>query len=297
MQGSRSHDLFQDGRLYGICSMDPTVHLIQSSLIGRCRYVNLPISNQYHAFAESKEFKPEETTLQDGSKAYWLGSSKAQKVLVWFHGGGYNLPIDPGHFPFLFSVHQANPSVSVLVLGYTLAPHRTYPAQLREAVLLLSHLRSDLQLPASAISIGGDSAGANLALGVLSHLLHPHSEIPALDLGGQKLASCILVAPWATFDSEGWPSVQYNAHKDIVDVTMSDRWSASFLGAAKRDAYNEPLSLAADDPWWQGLDGMVRDICVICGADEVLVDSIRELVKRLQVSAVESIRHIGQRHQ
>ena len=49
------------------------------------------------------------------------------------------------------------------MLAYTLAPHATYPTQLREAVALLSTLISEKHIPPANISLGGDSAGGNLA--------------------------------------------------------------------------------------------------------------------------------------
>ena len=129
------------------------------------------------------------------------------------------------------------------------------------------------------MSIGGDSAGANLAVGVLSHMLHPHPEINPLKLEG-KLRAAILLAPWASFRTD-WPSSRYNANKDVVSAVAGDKWSQSFLGGKEPDEYNEPLT--AKEDWWEGLDGVVRDILVVGGGDEVLLDCIRELARRLEV--------------
>lgn len=47
-----------------------------------------------------------------------------------------------------------------------------------------------------------------------------------------------------------------------------------------RDGYNEPL--AAEEGWWAGLDGVVKEFLVCGGGDELLLDPIRELVRRFQ---------------
>lgn len=59
---------------------------------------------------------------------------------------------------------------------------------------------------------------------------------------------------------------------------MNDLWSESYLGGKKRDAYNEPL--AAEEGWWLGLEGVVKEGLIAGGGDEMLADVIRELGKR-----------------
>ena len=70
-----------------------------------------------------------------------------------------------------------------------------------------------------------------------------------------------------------------NAKKDVVTTAMGKKWSSTFLDGLPYDGYNQPLSVPA--AWWDGLDGMVRDILIVAGADEILVDCIVELAARL----------------
>ena len=229
----------------------------------------------YPHFAKTYGFQPSKVELSDGTKAYWFGNREAEKVILWFHGGGYNLHPDPGHLLYLNSL--ASEGIGVLMLAYTLAPQEVYPHQLRQAVELLRHVITKLDRHPQNVTVAGDSAGGNLALGVLSHLMHPHPEITPLRLPhNQKLNSAILLAPWVSLNTD-WPSNTYNASKDLVTIPASGIWSSSFLGGKPRDAYNEPLSV--DPSWWEGLDGVVEEILIVGGADEVLVDSIREFGK------------------
>ena len=70
-------------------------------------------------------------------------------------------------------------------------------------------------------------------------------------------------------------------------------WSANFLGGKKRDEYNEPIN--AEQGWWEsgggvegaegkGLRGLVEEMLVVGGGDEILLDSIRVMMVRLEVS-------------
>ena len=239
------------------------------------------LDEAYPPFARKHGFQPSNVELADGTKAYWFGNKEAEKVILWFHGGGYNLPPDPGHLTFVNDLANATGGkVGILMLSYALAPHEVYPYQLRQAVELVRYVCMELKRKPHNVSIAGDSAGANLSIGVLSHLIHPHPEIPPLHFReGEKLGAAILLAPWASFRTD-WPSNATNARKDIVSIPINNLWSGSFLGGSKRDAYNEPLS--AEPSWWKGLDGVVEEILIVAGGDEVLVDSIRELARRFE---------------
>lgn len=148
---------------------------------------------------------------------------------------------------------------------------------------LLTHLLTVLQIAPKNISLGGDSAGGNLALELTSHILHPHPDVPPVELKGAKLNGLVLLTPWISFHHD-WPSSRDNKYKDILPGRVLDEWSTTWLGGAKPDGYNEPLSLPDGDAWWDGLPGVFREVQVVAGGDEILLDSIRELAKRLQVS-------------
>ena len=128
------------------------------------------------------------------------------------------------------------------------------------------------------------SSGANLNLGVLSHILHPHPKIPPLSLS-TPLKGVILLSPWASFRTD-WPSTEANGQKDIVTPYCGDLWSANFLGTSIKDNYNEPIQ--TDVKWWSGLQEIVGEIFVVGGRDEVLLDSILEMGKTLEVSTTTS---------
>ena len=170
--------------------------------------------------------------------------------------------------------------VAILFLAYTLAPYAHYPRQLIQGVELLRYVLNDLNRKPENIIIGGDSAGGNLTSGILSHLSHPHPSIAPLELSA-PLRGIVLLAPWTSFDPGAWESVKYNQYKDTVTPASSNRWSDNFLGGKPRDEYNEPMT--ADPEWWRGLKA--EEVLVVCGSDEILVDSIKVFTGKVKVSA------------
>jgi acetyl esterase/lipase len=177
-------------------------------------------------------------------------------------------------------VRTAGPDFAVFVVSYTLAPHGQYPCQLRQGLAALTYvLRAGGRLP-SDIVIGGDSAGGNLVLGMLSHFSHPNSEVytgPSLQ---EPLRGAILLSPWVSFDRD-WPSIVANRCKDLITViptTVNQKW---FLGRRERNNYNEPIN--APFGWWRGV--MAHKMLYLAGADEIMVDSQRLFGERLAVSS------------
>ena len=81
------------------------------------------------------------------------------------------------------------------------------------------------------ISIGGDSAGGNLALAVISHLLHPHPQV-ATDLSKhmtEPFGATVLISPWCQFLPHGG-SADTNINSDYVTPYSAHRWSNAFHG-------------------------------------------------------------------
>lgn len=100
---------------------------------------------------------------------YPAGGGKAGPalpVIVWLHGGGFVLNSIDTH-ERLFRLLALRSGAAVVGIGYSKAPEQRYPTQLQETAAALQWLRdagADYGLDAGRVVIGGDSAGANLAL-------------------------------------------------------------------------------------------------------------------------------------
>ncbi|KAJ3578594.1 hypothetical protein NPX13_g1970 [Xylaria arbuscula] len=169
---------------------------------------------------------------------------------------------------------------AVAFLAYSLAPAAQYPVQLAEAVDLLRYLTDKEGKNPEKIVIAGDSAGGQLGLAVVSHLLHPHPSIERLTLPS-PLAGLGLVSPWTgpTVTAE---SAKHNACRDVVNKAVLEKWGTYAVGSAAQDEYNSPLTANSD--WWSGISTLVKTTIVIGGKDEVLFNDIEALVNKLKPS-------------
>jgi acetyl esterase/lipase len=125
--------------------------------------------------------------------------------------------------------------------------------------------------------LAGDSAGGNLILALLSHILHPHPEIAPNKLSG-KFAGVALLSPWVTFDTEKAASMRTNKVRDALAIPLLNQWSAAFQDGVPSDPYQEPLS--APNDWFKDLP--VRNVLILAGADEIFVDDIAKFTDILR---------------
>ncbi len=184
-------------------------------------------------------------------------------------------------------------TVSVLLLAYTLTPEATYPTQLNEAATVLAHLLTRQERDPASIIIAGDSAGGNLALSLMSHILHPRPSTPRVTLT-TPLQGLILVSPWVTFSTEHASFTRNAARDSLHDATLR-KWGAMHIGATKDesaisqetistatglDSYNQPLR--PEYTWWTGMHRVVADVFLWMGEEEVFVDGLREFADLFQ---------------
>ncbi|KAJ4332190.1 hypothetical protein N0V87_008560 [Didymella glomerata] len=238
----------------------------------------------YHQYCKSYKITPESITLPSGTQAHFLGNKDAPKTLVYLHGGGYVLPCMPGHFTWLHDMQKIiGEGMSVLLLAYDLAPEATYPTQLRQTVELFQYLTETLGRNPADLIVGGDSAGANLTLALLSHLAHPHPEIAELRLNG-KIHGALLISPWVSLTQHHTPAHERNAERDVFDSRPLSRWAAAFLNSKSPfagDAYTEPV--VASPEWWEPVADFVDEVLIWGGENEILIDSIEAFAQKFSV--------------
>ncbi|KAL4863107.1 hypothetical protein BDV12DRAFT_31837 [Aspergillus spectabilis] len=228
----------------------------------------------YGEYMKTHNLDPQIIDLDAGARGGWIGPSDSKRVLLYTHGGAYTCGCHPAHVEILAELvtaaRQKGESFSVLFIEYGLAPRAKYPEQLIQAATALNYLLDSKDIDPDYIILGGDSAGANLAIALMSHILHPHPAVPYIQLPrGKKLAGAFLLSPWVDFSNEA-PSLKSNYDKDCISETYLRASSSLFLGDAPTDNYNTPLRATSD--WWQDLP--LRDMCIVAGEYEMLRDNI-----------------------
>ncbi|KAL0468292.1 alpha/beta-hydrolase [Neurospora intermedia] len=226
-----------------------------------------------------------EEVLSDGeSSILWVGDRRrAHKFVLFFHGGGFIAPMQDGHLEWcLRSYIQAgrlhDQHVAVAVLQYTLAPEARYPVQLSQAADALAYLLK-LGVRPRDLVIGGDSAGANLAAQVMSHLLHPHADARKIALPlEERIAGVFAVSPWVSARTDD-QSMADNALIDMLSPVIMEKAVQELFG--NHNKYNaekkrgQGWAMPADvdtGAWYKGLGKFVEKVYVTLGTQEVFRD-------------------------
>ncbi|UPK95747.1 hypothetical protein LCI18_006682 [Fusarium solani-melongenae] len=231
--------------------------------------------------AQGVQWKEEEVPDGLGSKIHWVGDLNTDKLILYFHGGGYYLPPDEGHVKFLIDcqskLFDAGHAVNLAMLEHSLTPEAHYPTQPTQAMAALQAVLHKGYLP-SNIVIGGDSGGGNLALAVLSIINHPTNPFSTLQLD-EPLRGAFLISPWVSFSVRS-QSFRENAGKDFLNDGLILEWAEAYAPSPVRDGYSEPLR--NDEGWWRGLPA--KAVLILAGGDEVFCDDIQELGQRMAES-------------
>ncbi|KAK2612487.1 hypothetical protein QQS21_001425 [Conoideocrella luteorostrata] len=242
-----------------------------------------PLTNVvYKRYARSTKIKAETVDLGHGAQGHWLGNKDAKNVLIWYHGGGFCLPANLGYFKFLDSLiassRKANKDLAVFVLTYTLAPGAAYPTQLIQAVHALRYILKQTGRKPSQVLIGGDSAGGNLVMGVLSHLAHVHPSIPELKIS-EPLAGAVGIAPW-TLIGEDHSDREIYSGGDLITPAVDRPWSSAFLGGAEKDYFTS--ASIAPQSWFEKYP--VKNVLICGGGSEILLPAIEDLAEKLKAA-------------
>ena len=142
-----------------------------------------------------------------GVSAEWFSQpiSDLDRVILYFHGGGYSTGSINSHRDFLARLCIAS-GMRVLAADYRLAPEHPFPAQLEDSHRVYLWLIEEQGIHPDHIVMGGESAGAGLTLSTLVSLRDERLPLPA---GG------VLISGWLDLDPRS-TSMQFNRHYDFV---------------------------------------------------------------------------------
>ncbi|KAJ7597595.1 Alpha/Beta hydrolase protein [Mycena floridula] len=243
-----------------------------------------PVSLEtYKACMKKAELPTTIEELGEGARLFWIGPKRTDRVLCYFHGGGYALPFTD--FTFLFLKHvqtelqKKGIDIGIAVLNYSLIPEHTFPTQLRQATLAVQHLLQDGVKPQN-LQLAGDSAGGNLVYAFLAHCLHLADNVPPMKLSA-PLGGAYLMSPWVSLTGDdGYTPA--NIDKDIYPPRVAAEFGTMFyVGIPENQRwYAEPLK--APTTWFKGLDKVVARVLLTSGGCELFVDHIIALEGRMQ---------------
>lgn len=214
----------------------------------------------------------------------FMPSERPAGLIVYFHGGGWVVGSASEFEPLARSL-AVSTSCAVAMVGYRKAPEYPYPVPVEDAWAGLRYCAAHLEKLAGGrvpLLVGGDSAGANLA--IVTTLRARDSGAPNVD--GQVLAYPVTDCD---FDRPSYvnPANQLMLNRD----TMRWYWD-HYLPDRSRRTDPEASPLRTTD--FQGLPPAV----IITAEHDVLLDEGEAFVQALRDSGVPVIheRFAGQMH-
>jgi monoterpene epsilon-lactone hydrolase len=196
----------------------------------------------------------------DGVPSEWsiVPGSDSSRVMMFFHGGGYCSGSIASHRRLVTEAGRAA-GVRTLAIGYRLAPEHPFPAGYDDIMTAWRFLR-DQNIAAAHIAIGGDSAGAGLALALIGRLRDAQEELPG----------CVwLISPWTDLTMSG-PTL---SSKEAVDPLIHKQYLIELA-----DAYL-PAGMDRKDPrvspLYADLNGFPPTLIQVGSAETLLDDATR----------------------
>lgn len=218
-----------------------------------------------------------ESVTANGVGAQRLSSSGADndKVMLYFHGGGYVIGTAESHLPIVAKFVQGS-GVQALVFDYRLAPEHPFPAALDDSVAAYSWLLEQGVSPAK-IAFCGDSAGGGLCLAAL---------LAVRDKGMPLPAAAVALSPWTDLTNSG-ESLKTNAGVDMLT------WGKSWTVFSKYYAGDSDPSLPYVSPLHGDLSGL-PPMLIFAGGDELLRDDSMRFAEKAKDAGVNVTLHVGE---
>ena len=222
-------------------------------------------------------------------QGFWIGNKGSAKyAMVYFHGGGFVMPGTTQHVEMLQRFMEwSNGDLVIFCPCYSLAPDAVYPTQLGQAVESLRYVLSLPSRSPETTLLGGDSAGGNLVLAVLSHISgHPHpqySTVKPFDMDS-PLRGALAIGPWVSSDGTKFKSITEFHNVDVVTSGCANYWKNMYKGEGKNTADdNYIVPELAPSSWWSGLK--TSNIIITAGGVEIFRDCIVVVAERIKEAA------------
>jgi len=90
------------------------------------------------------KWEAEDVPDGQGGRLHWVGDRAAKKVILYYHGGGFGLPMFNGNMTFFVQCQQKlaekGKNVVLAFLEYGLTPETKYPTQYAQGVQALRRI-------------------------------------------------------------------------------------------------------------------------------------------------------------
>jgi epsilon-lactone hydrolase len=191
--------------------------------------------------------------------------ARADRLLIYVHGGGYSLGSPSTHRPLAARLARALGRPALLP-AYRRAPEHRCPAAIDDVLAVWRALPGSVRGQAV---LAGDSAGGGLALALTMLLRDAGEELPA---------GLVLLSPWTDLTISG-ESVDRLAEHEVMLQRPGLEWMAArYAGSLARDD-------ARASPLFGRFEGL-PPLLIQVGGNEVLLDDARRVAERAEQAGV-----------
>ena len=216
------------------------------------------------AFKPDKSVKTESFFI-NGIEAQWLLPLYHNKkhIIMYVHGGGFIAGSIKSHRDLASRIAIAS-EAKVLIFNYRLAPEHPFPAGLEDVKTIYQWLTNRYK-NGYKISIVADSAGAGLALGLLSMLLNSARSLPVCT---------VLLSPWIDLECKNNSLIENKKKDPLLNHDALKRTVRLYTD-------HDNLSNSLISPVNNNFSG-ISPLLIQTGENEVLIDDSKILAQKLE---------------
>jgi len=216
------------------------------------------------------------------SKLLWFGPKRTDRVVLYFHGGGFVIPMQDFAASFWnyvrLQLKLRDLDAGFAVFTYDILPTGGFPNPLTQAVSAVKHVLASGVLPKD-LQIVGDSAGGNMAVQLLSHILHPFDGVPLLSLPA-PIRGIYLMSPWLSLSGGASGSHLVNDTTDVIGSRTFAYCGRKVLAGVPESSRAYLEAAKAPDGWFEGVERLVDRVLITAGARECLKDDISAFARK-----------------
>lgn len=215
------------------------------------------------AYAKAQSVKITKQSIEN-IDCFWfenIEQKETKQLIIYLHGGAFTLGGIVSHSPLV--THLANEfNVPLLFVEYSLAPEKPFPTAINEVVKVYQSILQTY--PKSEIIFIGDSAGAGLAISVISKMNELEIKIPH---------SLVMISPWTDLTCS-YESHTTNSELDTIfggKKTLLQNMASLYAGI-ESVVKASPIEL---------MFGIFPSTLILVGSTEVLLDDSKAVYTKI----------------
>jgi epsilon-lactone hydrolase len=236
---------------------------LETLIIMNDKLVNSRISFEKlgDVYEKSKNVTINREIIQNAN-CYWFKPEKeinTNKLLIYLHGGCFVLGSVKSHQSLVshLSEHLALP---ILFIEYGLAPEKPFPSAIDDIENVYKQALSEYH--DYKIIFMGDSAGAGLAISVLSRLTKKGIKLPA---------NLVMLSPWIDLTCQNNSFIENKDHDPILTKKALQNYTSMYVGNAKLSDAN-PI---------ESIKGRFPPTLILVGSGEILLDDSKSIYNKI----------------